>query len=124
MPREAHSPDVVARLPDRHDKAFLRHADSVTALPGAPELLAELTEMKVPWTIATSSRLETAHLAFELLGLSEDTPIVTWDRVKYANLGSTTFGTLPVSKRLAALPVLLQYAHVVMGDVLRRILPG
>jgi HAD superfamily hydrolase (TIGR01549 family) len=75
---------VVARLPDRHDKAFLRHADSVTALPGAPELLAELTEMKVPWTIATSSRLETAHLAFELLGLSEDTPIVTRDRVKYA----------------------------------------
>jgi HAD superfamily hydrolase (TIGR01549 family) len=76
--------DKLARLPALHAEAYLRYADSVTALPGAVELLAHLTAEGVPWTIATSGRWQTAHHALGLLGLPEDMPIITRDKVQYA----------------------------------------
>ena len=58
--------------------------DSVTALPGARELLAALTDAGVRWAIATSGYSATARPALGLLGLGEDTPMVTRDMVRHA----------------------------------------
>jgi HAD superfamily hydrolase (TIGR01509 family) len=76
--------ETLAQLPELHAEAYVRHLDSVCALPGAPELLATLTEHGVPWAIATSGAERYARLALELLGLSEQTPLITRDQVRYA----------------------------------------
>jgi phosphoglycolate phosphatase-like HAD superfamily hydrolase len=48
------------------------------------ELLAALTERGVKWAIATSGNSVTARPALKLLGLPEDTPMVTRDLVRHA----------------------------------------
>lgn len=77
-------PQVIARLPELHAQAYARHFGSVRALPGARTLLARLTEVGVPWAIATSGLALSARPALELLGLPEDTPMVTRDLVAHA----------------------------------------
>lgn len=47
------SDDDIESLQQDHLAEYLAHLDSVTALPGAAELLAALTEHGVPWAIAT-----------------------------------------------------------------------
>jgi HAD superfamily hydrolase (TIGR01509 family) len=76
--------ETVARLPDLHNDAFLRHYDGVRPLPGATELLGALTEQGIPWAIATSGAERSAGRARALLGLSDDVPMVTRDQVRYA----------------------------------------
>jgi HAD superfamily hydrolase (TIGR01549 family) len=76
--------DTLAKLPELHATAYIRRFDSVKALPGAAELLGTLTERGVPWAIATSGPERYAGLARELLGVSDDTPMVTRDQVRYA----------------------------------------
>jgi HAD superfamily hydrolase (TIGR01509 family) len=73
--------DMVQRT---HAEAYLAQVDSVRPLPGAAELLATLTEQKVPWAIATSSYQATARHALAMLGLPADTPMVTRDMVAHA----------------------------------------
>jgi len=80
------------RLPDEeieslqqdHIAEYLAQFDSVTPLPGAPELLAALTERGVRWAIATSGRRAMARRAMPLLGLPEDVPLVTREMVSHA----------------------------------------
>jgi HAD superfamily hydrolase (TIGR01509 family) len=72
------------RLPDLHSEAYAEHIESVRPLPGAMELLARLSEREVPWAIATSGARRSAAPALELLGLPEETPMITRDRVRYA----------------------------------------
>jgi HAD superfamily hydrolase (TIGR01509 family) len=76
--------ETVARLPDLHTRAYLSHYESVRPLPGASDLLAELTEQGIPWAIATSGEERSAGRARALLGLDEDVPMVTRDQVRYA----------------------------------------
>ena len=76
--------ETLGRLPDLHAKAYMSHYHGVRPLPGATELLAGLTELGIPWAIATSGAERTAGRARELLGLSDDVPMVTRDRVRYA----------------------------------------
>jgi beta-phosphoglucomutase-like phosphatase (HAD superfamily) len=47
-------------------------------------LVAYLSQAGVPWTIATSGRLETAGPALEILGVDPKVPIVTRDQVAHA----------------------------------------
>ncbi len=54
------------------------------SLTGARELLSDLTEMKVPWAIATSGSKQTAAGALAMLGIPEGTPVITRDQVAYA----------------------------------------
>jgi HAD superfamily hydrolase (TIGR01509 family) len=56
----------------------------VRPLPGATDLLSGLTELGIPWAIATSGAERTAGRARTLLGLPEDLPMVTRDQVRYA----------------------------------------
>jgi HAD superfamily hydrolase (TIGR01509 family) len=77
-------PETLAELPRLHAEAYLRQYDSVAPLPGSAELLGALTQHGVPWAIATSGAEASARLALGLLGLPEDTPMVTRDQVRYA----------------------------------------
>src|SRR5689334_21615324 len=74
----------IERLQAAHAQEYLKYAGSVTALPGARELLAALTGAGVRWGIATSGYAATARPALDLLGLPEDTPMVTRDLVRHA----------------------------------------
>jgi HAD superfamily hydrolase (TIGR01509 family) len=72
------------RLQNRHQHYYLEQLASVRPLPGARDLLAALTEMRLPWAIATSSRRVTGRPALDLLGLPPETPMVTRDQVRHA----------------------------------------
>src|SRR5947209_5230786 len=50
--------EEAGRLLRLHAEAYARLAAQVRPLPGARELLAALTRLGVPWTVATSARLE------------------------------------------------------------------
>src|SRR5215472_2772557 len=63
---------------------YLAQADSVRPLPGAADLLAALTERGVRWAIATSGYRSTAAHALHMLGLPDDAPMITRDRVRHA----------------------------------------
>jgi phosphoglycolate phosphatase-like HAD superfamily hydrolase len=75
----------IERLGRLHAAAYLRLSRDVRPLPGARALLAFLTEVEIPWAIATSGRMETAGPVLESLGVDFGrTPVVTRDQVKYA----------------------------------------
>jgi HAD superfamily hydrolase (TIGR01549 family) len=90
--------ETLARLPELHAAAYIKRFDSVQALPGAAELLHTLSEHDVPWAIATSGAERYARLGRELLGLPEDTPMVTRDQVRYAKPDPDLF--LTAARRL------------------------
>jgi HAD superfamily hydrolase (TIGR01509 family) len=92
--------DTIDRLPGLHADAYLRHVDSVRPLPGAADLLSTLTTRGVPWAIATSGVERYARLALELLGLPDDTPVVTRDQVRYAKPDPDLF--LTAAERIGA----------------------
>jgi HAD superfamily hydrolase (TIGR01509 family) len=74
----------IEELQAAHAAAYIAQADSVTALPGAADLLATLTERGIKWAIATSGMAVTARPALRLLGLPDDAPMVTRDMVARA----------------------------------------
>jgi HAD superfamily hydrolase (TIGR01509 family) len=76
--------ELSERLQRAHVAAYRRLAGRVRPLPGARELLARLTAVGVPWTIATSGRLEAAAPTLAVLGVPADVPIVTRDLVEKA----------------------------------------
>ncbi len=75
---------TVRRLTELHALEFQRRAPTISVLPGARELLAELRAWKVPYIIATSGRVETARPMLQLLGVGEDEPVITRENVKRA----------------------------------------
>lgn len=78
-------PERIERLQRLHAAAYNRRSADIRPLPGARKLLAYLTDAKIPWAIATSSRMQTARPVLESLGVDFDRiPIVTRDQVKYA----------------------------------------
>ncbi|HLZ04923.1 MAG TPA: HAD family hydrolase [Bradyrhizobium sp.] len=73
------------RLRRAHAEAYRGFGRNIRPLPGARELLAFLTQEKIPWAIATSGRMETAAVNLASLGVDPDTcAVVTRDQVKYA----------------------------------------
>jgi HAD superfamily hydrolase (TIGR01549 family) len=75
----------IARLVRLHTEAYKRLSPDVRPLPGARELLAFLTDAKIPWAIATSGLMETAGPVIESLGVDLGrTAIITRDQVRYA----------------------------------------
>jgi HAD superfamily hydrolase (TIGR01509 family) len=90
------------RLRQAHAASYLRLWSQVRPLPGAQELLATLTEMRVPWAIATSGSSVTASGPLSMLGIPEGTPIVTRDQVAYAKPNPDLF--LAAAERLHVPP--------------------
>ena len=104
------SAEDIEDLQKAHAAEYMKQAATVTALPGAGELLAALTAARVRWAIATSGRAATARPALALLGLPEDTPMITRDLVRHAKPDPDLF-----LAAAAALDVDPRYAMVV-GD--------
>jgi len=105
------TPELIARLRQKHAAAYKRNAANVRPLPGAMELLAALTQAKTPWAIATSGRMETAAHNLEALGVDPETvPVVTRDQVRYAKPDPDLF--LTAAERLGA-PI---ESAIVVGD--------
>jgi len=87
------------RLRRRHTEAYNRLSGAIRPLPGARELVAYLTDAKIPWAIATSGRMETAGPVLETLGVDfERVPVVTRDEVRYAKPDPDLF--LAAAKKL------------------------
>jgi len=78
------SKEEANRLVRLHGEAYARLAEQVRPLPGAKELLKYLTKSKVPWAIATSSRISSAAPTMEALEIPSDVPIITRDQVEHA----------------------------------------
>jgi HAD superfamily hydrolase (TIGR01509 family) len=78
------SADEVQALNLAHVEAYGQRRDTVRPLPGACDLLATLTDHRVPWAIATSGLAVAARPALDMLGLPADTPLVTRDQVRFA----------------------------------------
>ena len=76
--------EEVARIGRLHIDAYAQRVDQVRPLPGAQQLLARLTEAKVPWAIATSGRSESARLVLAKLDLPPEVPVITRDQVQHA----------------------------------------
>ena len=68
------SAEDAGRLRSQHADAFVRRMGDVRPLPGARDLLGRLTQLKVPWAIATSGSPATAGPAIAMLGV--DPPAV------------------------------------------------
>ena len=72
------------RLRRLHAETYGARVEQVRPLPGARELLTRLSEVGVPWAIATSGHAESAGPALSLLGVPEGVPIITRDMVRHA----------------------------------------
>jgi HAD superfamily hydrolase (TIGR01509 family) len=105
------SPERIERLQQHHKEAYRRRLAEVRPLPGAKELLAALAEAGVPWTIATSSRMDSARPSLEALGVDPArVPVVTRDDVRFAKPDPDLF--VAAARRLG---VAIEAASVV-GD--------
>jgi HAD superfamily hydrolase (TIGR01549 family) len=76
--------ETLRQLPELHAEAYRRYFPGVRPLAGAAALLETLSSEGIPWIIATSGEERSARPALDLLGLPEDTPMVTRDMVRYA----------------------------------------
>ena len=72
------------RLQKLHGEGVRRRLEQIRPLPGARELLSRLSEIGVPWAIATSGRAESAHPITRLLQLPAGTVVITRDQVPFA----------------------------------------
>ena len=72
-----------ARLQALHMRAYQRRAGQVRPLPGARELLAYLTEVGVPWAIATSGLRANAAPTIERLEVPPEVPVITRDQTAW-----------------------------------------
>jgi HAD superfamily hydrolase (TIGR01509 family) len=72
------------RLRQYHTEAYARLLGQVRPLPGARELLDQLTRTNVPWAIATSGWFDSARPALDLLGVAAEAAVITRDQVAHA----------------------------------------
>lgn len=79
------SSETLESLRTLHAKYYGGRSHRTRPLPGARELLAYLTDNRIPWAIATSGRMETAGPVLKILGADpEKVPVITRDMVRYA----------------------------------------
>jgi len=92
---------TIQRLRARHAEKFLALSGEVVPLPGAAELLQALSDLGLPWAIATSGRMETASANLKSLGVDrERAVVVTRDQVNYAKPDPDLF--VEAARRLGA----------------------
>jgi HAD superfamily hydrolase (TIGR01509 family) len=71
------TPEQAGALQERHAAAYERYRLEIQPLPGARELLHQLSLAKVPYAIATSGRREGAQPTLERLGITPENPVIT-----------------------------------------------
>src|ERR1700687_345000 len=78
------TPEQAQELQKRHAAAYQRYQNAIQPLPGARELLQQLSRANVPYAIATSGRPEGARSALERLGVGPEIPVITRQEVQRA----------------------------------------
>lgn len=78
------SAELAAELQQRHAAAYGRHREGPRPLPGARELLDQLSRARVQYAIATSGHREVAEPSLRLLGVKPEIPVITREEVKRA----------------------------------------
>src|SRR5438094_2857595 len=76
--------EQATRLRRLHADAYAERSSGVRPLPGSKELLVTLTELGVPWAIATSGYIESAGPTLQALEVPQGVPVITRDRVARA----------------------------------------
>jgi len=98
------------KMKEAHARLFRSQIKDVRLLPGAKDLMAHLTKMKVPWAIATSGALLTARPLLNLVDVPEGVPIISRDDVQHAKPNPDLW--LAAAARLAVSPELC----IAIGD--------
>jgi HAD superfamily hydrolase (TIGR01509 family) len=88
------------RLKKLHGEGFKKRMSEVRPLPGAKELLATLTRLKVPWAIATTGEARDARPAIEMLDAGPRVQLITRDDVAHGKPFPDLF--LAAARRLKA----------------------
>jgi HAD superfamily hydrolase (TIGR01509 family) len=86
------------KLQERHAAIYERYQAAIQPLPGARELLQQLSRAKVPYAIATSGLLAGARPALEGLGIGPEVPVITRQEVQRAKPDPDLF--LAAARRL------------------------
>lgn len=76
--------DQAQELQKRHAAAYERYQGAIQPLPGARDLLQQLSRTGVPFAIATSGRPEGARSALERLAIGAEVPVITRQEVQRA----------------------------------------
>jgi phosphoglycolate phosphatase-like HAD superfamily hydrolase len=76
------TPEQAQQLQRKHAAAYEVYQATIQPLPGARELLQQLSRAKVPYAIATSGRPEGAQSALERLGIGPEIPVITRQEVQ------------------------------------------
>jgi HAD superfamily hydrolase (TIGR01509 family) len=76
--------EQVQELQKRHAAAYERYQGAIQPLPGARDLLQQLSRTGVPFAIATSGRPEGARSAIERLAIRAEVPVITRQEVQRA----------------------------------------
>ena len=71
-------------LQEKHSAAFERYRGAIQPLPGARELLQQLSDAGIAYAIATSGRREGAQPAIDKLEVRPEVPIITRNEVERA----------------------------------------
>ena len=74
-----------------HDNEFWKRMPTLEPLPGAQDLLAHLSRLKVRWAIATTGNSKQTMRLVKLLRIPKSVPIVTGDDVKKAKPSPDAF---------------------------------
>jgi len=104
------SPEDAERVRRFHAEAYARLSGTVRPLPGARDLLAHLSRLRVPWAVATSGWIESANPTLAMLGIPANVPVITRDQVQHAKPDPDLF--LAAAERLG-IPIT---ESVVVGD--------
>jgi HAD superfamily hydrolase (TIGR01509 family) len=86
------------KLQERHAAIYERYQAAIQPLPGARELLQQLSRAKVPFAIATSGLLAGARPGLERLGIGPEVPVITRQEVERAKPDPDLF--LAAARRL------------------------
>ncbi len=76
--------DEIEQAEEIHGEVYDRLVGGVKPLPGARELLDELTRLQLPWAIITSSKPEKAQPVLKALGITSKDTVVTRGEVQRA----------------------------------------
>jgi HAD superfamily hydrolase (TIGR01509 family) len=76
--------DEIEQAEKLHGEVYDRLVGGVKPLPGARELLDELTRLQLPWAIITSSKPEKAQPVLKVLGITSEDTVVTRGEVQRA----------------------------------------
>ena len=79
------------KLQERHAAVYERYQAAVQPLPGARELLQQLSRAKIPYAIATSGLPGGARPALERLGIGPEVPVITRQKSNAQNRIPTCF---------------------------------